>query len=1121
MADLSSDLFKQLAYFALGPGVQRARKPSDYEIALQIMQNTRGKTDFSGVWSPALAGNVTKPKPKDDGQSTFGRIVDIVSRPLYGTANVLKSQLGHAAEGDIDVKDMLGLSGAGVALNIGDFARGFSGKDKTTTRDITKEIESKGVNVPDAIQKGPGGFAFNLAGDIALDPLSFVPIGGTAKLATKGAYKAVGKEAPYWTLPKSVKQMHKREQLGTPRLTDAPVIAPSNWTPKAFQAIQDAPIVNAALEQGSRDAAIAERILSPQQAALHGAEFNREAGSIMRAAEASPEAQKTYRDLMSQITFKSRGAPQNAIDRNANRLTIPMNSSLKIRNKGRFIAKGTPLPTAGIEGIRRATSSGGGIFSRETAHVAAKRATTPKISGVFGPVNTAVSKALKEAEGIPITKLKPGQTISERDVVHGVMSRFATHMGQKDLRPLVLDHMASALARAGERTRVMEAAFKGYKDDEILEAWDIARNAKPRGVAQYETSGKLADILTGQMEQFFRSRAVPENFAKGNSVAMRTGMSMKDINRTLARYNVPFKFTNGVATDPVTHSPISYEKGTNWLISWETHAPKNTTELKRFIFGLQSAAEQLTAEYSFLDDVAYRMGSRGKTATKNVKIDHPRLGDYYFDKEIADQLSTALKTMGEAYSPKSPFTRFIRQAVSKWKTGVTIYNPRHHVANVIGDTFLMWMAGINDPRVFSKSAKVMFANKGLYKDLTSVEKLVGGNAVKDALAKPGTIVAKNKNGFGLTAEQVYIGAFNHGLLQRAGIVEDIAREGIPLPGRLAKPLGGKIHGFFAGAAETREHYVKLAHFIGAIEKSSGKNARQIMEDAAHEVRKWHPDGLDLTKQEQAIRALGIPFYSWMRKSTPLIIEGALMHPQKAFTSYAKVNYNLQNSLGIEGTSLSDPYPDDQLFPHWLKDDNVPVLGKTGMPGLPGFLAGLGRQAQDDQGNPIDAYTLGGPTNPVQDFFTQFGGLKSFGETKDAALSSVNPMFRIPLELQQGKELYTHIPIKDRKADYFTNQIPLVNQAARMTNVGPFGPTGRAEKYGTGLQGEQTLNWVTGLNVTGTGPYIKSAEFERLPEVRKENEKIREFSASIGYPLKDKGRIPQWIRDLYDQRKGAQ
>lgn len=1220
MADLSRDLFQQLAKYAMGPIPYQGTKSSDYQVALQIMKNSN--VNFSGVWSPANSGQITEKKKDHSGPGVFGRIVDVLSRPLYASANAFKASGGLSSgvgmlynlfTGNIDNTPDRVLDAIPAGW------RGFTGKDKTTYSQLIRENE----DLPAWTREGVSGFATGLTANIFGDPLTYIPIGGPLKAGFRAGYKIAGKEAPYAVLPTATKRAIKAARKGTPRATAGPIqlppaVAAANQTPSAFkagslpvnpfrmlipvakptvkqtakqaaktpktspvanaaaaagrdevgeilqdarsllplipssrprddflrryisaemkrvplsaparealekivqstdiiQAMRDAPVVNTALAQGAHDAAAAQSILSAQQAAVHSQTINNEARTVLKAAEVSPAAQKTYSELMKNITYKARGLPQNAIDRNASKIALaitPQTQKAFRSNKGRFLPKGTLLPTvakAGITGAQRATSG------------AVKRSAIPKISGVFGPVNTALSHAIQTAAHIPVTKLKPGETIAEAPVTRAMTARIATWVGQKDLRPLVLDHMTSAVARAATQTQAMERAFKGFSEAEALEAWEIARNAKPHQLASSATVSKLADILTGQMENFFRSRAVPESLAKGNSAAMRSGMLINDLNKALKRYDIPFKFTNGKAINPITNALTDYGKGTNWLISWETHAPKSLPDLKRFIFSLQSAAYQVMAHYAFVDDVAARLGSRSKTAIKNVKVADPRLADYYFDKEVADQLSTALSKLGEYYSPKSLATRFMRQAISKWKTGVTIYNPRHHVANIIGDTFLMWMAGINDPRVFNKAAKVMFANKGLYTDLATVEHLTGANALKDALAKPGTVVAKNKSGLTLTAQQAYIAAFNFGLLQKAGVVEDIAKEGIPLPGRLAKPFGGKVHGAFAGLSESREHYVKLAHFLGAFEKSSGRNTREVLEDVAHEVRKWHPDGLDLTKEEQAIRALAIPFYSWLRKSTPLVIEGALMRPQKAFTAYAKVNYSLQQALGIPNVSLSDPYPSDQIFPDWLRDDNVPVLGKTGQSGIAGFLGGLGRQGVDDQGKPLNAYTMLGPTNPVQDFFANFAGFRNAGETKDATLSNFSPFFKIPLELQQGRELYTGIPTKGRIPDYLTNQIPMVNQIVKITNVGPFGKTGRAEDYGIGNK-EAFLNWVTGANITGTGPYIKSAEFEMIPEQRKENDRIRAFSAQIGYPLKEKGRIPQWIRDLYNQRVNAE
>lgn len=949
--------------------------------------------------------------------------------------------------------------------------------------------------------------------------------------------------------------------------------ATGKMTPNVFaKALQDAPVVSTALDQAVRNAGTASQFLSEQSAKLVGHNFNSDARAIFKANEVSPAAQKTYNEMLGSVLATQRGKPLTILEKAGTKLTIPVSSTsaktLRSVNKGRFMKYGTELPTAPKAGNFNLGKSNVGkrIFSFDKVLQSASRADADKIvnsierpapktgvseasqameqgtrtgslrlpaspknaipipsvsesavrsgRGVFGPINDQLTKAINERLTTPILKLKPGERLDELTAVQGVIARFATFMGQGDLRPLVLDNMASATARANKRIQALENAFKGHSDQEMIEAWDLARGAKPRQLATSPAVSNLADTMLQQMEKYFRSRLVPERFAKGNSVAMRSGMMMADLNKALDRYKVPFHFTDGAATDPITHAPISYEKGSNWLISWETHIPKNARDLKTFMFGLQSAVDNVIGQYSFIDDVAYRLGSRVKDGARNVKVLHPRLADHFFDRETADQLSTALKTMNDFYSPKSPIMKFFRSAITTWKTGVTIYSPRHHIANFIGDSYLAWIGGVNNPDVFRKAAKVLLANKGQYKDLASVEELVGSNALKKRITGPGETyrLGKNKSGFAFDTKDVYIAAFNYGLLQGAKQVEDLAGSGFRMP---IKPFGGKLHGAVTHFAEGREHYVRLAHFIDAIQKSTGHNPAQIFENAAHEVRKWHPDGMDLTREEQALRTYLIPFYSWSRKSIPLLVEGAAMNPHKAFTVYANMNYNAQQALGIQGTSPENPLPADQLFPSWLRENNTPVLGKPGMGGLAGFLGSLGRQKVDDKGNPLNAYTLAGPTNPMQDLFEQFGGFTP-GGIGEGVMSSVNPFLRIPLELNRGKQYHGNIPIID-KSDYATDQIPLVNQFARMTNLSPLsGKTGKAELYGVGNR-EATLNYFLDSNITGSGPYI-SMEEKRQKKI--DNKKYRAFAESLGHPIKKQGEVPWWIIALYNQRQGS-
>src|SRR5690606_1020753 len=62
----------------------------------------------------------------------------------------------------------------------------------------------------------------------------------------------------------------------------------------------------------------------------------------------------------------------------------------------------------------------------------------------------------------------------------------------------------------------------------------------------------------------------------------------------------------------------------------------------------------------------------------------------------------------------------------------------------------------------------------------------------------------------------------------------------------------------------------------------------------------------------------IPFYSWQRKSIPLIVESLLTKPQRV-TVFPKATYNMAVAMGIDPDTLADPFPEDQMFPSYLTE----------------------------------------------------------------------------------------------------------------------------------------------------------------------------------------------------------
>jgi hypothetical protein len=334
-------------------------------------------------------------------------------------------------------------------------------------------------------------------------------------------------------------------------------------------------------------------------------------------------------------------------------------------------------------------------------------------------------------------------------------------------------------------------------------------------------------------------------------------------------------------------------------------------------------------------------------------------------------------------------------------------------------------------------------------------------------ARPGNVVLTTRRGEKLTSEQLYQAAESQGLFARAVDLEDLMGAGSPASGTFGnkiQPFGGRVHGAATKVSELRDHWVRLAHFADALGKSRQPLSHAI-EEAGRRVKKFHPDGMDMTGFEQNVLRRVIPFYSWMRKATPLVIEGAVMRPHITM-AFPKAMADMQLATGIESQGPGDPFPMDQMFPDWLKEKGIgPVL----QPG-----SGLGRDETWRGESP--GYTIINPSNPFLDQLAQIG---SPGKT---AMSSLTPFGRIPMELLTGNNALG-IPLENVEGGvpgHLAQQIPAIGIGARIT-----GATRDNEPYNP----EQLINWLTAGGVTGTGPYQSQSQTEirqLLAEMAKNN-----------------------------------
>jgi hypothetical protein len=222
----------------------------------------------------------------------------------------------------------------------------------------------------------------------------------------------------------------------------------------------------------------------------------------------------------------------------------------------------------------------------------------------------------------------------------------------------------------------------------------------------------------------------------------------------------------------------------------------------------------------------------------------------------------------------------------------------------------------------------------------------------------------------------------------------------------------------------------------------------------------------------------IPFYSWQRKSIPLLIEAMVMRPAK-LTMYPKVSFALQNAMGIPAPSIADPFPTDQLFPDWLRSEGIGPIGdaqsdnplaawwgKLGtnalLPGIPGEVG----------------YTVANPGNPFNDEVSMLGMASSPIESLKTSASMLTPAFNIPKEALSGTT-WTGAPIAESEGgagygNWASTQVPIVSMLNRVLRIGAPDTPDYVEQS---KSKEAFINLLTALGLRGTGQYLKSAQFD--------------------------------------------
>jgi hypothetical protein len=646
----------------------------------------------------------------------------------------------------------------------------------------------------------------------------------------------------------------------------------------------------------------------------------------------------------------------------------------------------------------------------------------------------------------PVARAVSGLPANSK-IVGGLSAALNNAYGEELVHEDFRMYIMGAYNKAGDRLRVYRNMFDGYKGptgtSQIADAWELAQAGSSAG-------NELATAMESRMNDLTRT-------------IKRAGLTKNELNDFFRKGfggidNPHAPKIIETVEDTVTKKRVKIDPADSWR-----HWNLKPQEIPGWMHHAEIAVEKAVARRQFIDYLVREFGVKSGGTT----IANPVFRGARFENEVAPQITRVMQHWTEALNDpvNNKLVKLYDTVLRKWKAGVTIYSPSHHIRNMMGDMFLSFLDGVHNPIRYRQAAKVILKKINHYEsgmDLDVVkmagynlERITDPDALVRAINDPAGQVIFTHPKFGdVTAEQLYTGYSTFGGKQNIAITEQLNE--VMTTQSAMKKVGAAAR----KVSETREDIARMAHFIDAVGKSQAGTLEQAMRDSMKRVRKFHFDYGDLTKFEQNTMKRIVPFYTWTRKSTPLLLEHFFLQPGKMM-AYYKAQFAITQAAGYNPAQISFPFDDGTaaLLPSWMTNSGAVPIGEM---------------------HPDDPYLSANFSTPFNDMMQQFS------QGPVGALSNVSPILRMPVELFAGKQFYGggDIPITDR-SEYVTQQIPLANIASRMTNTDPTGallqstrgevdnpgaynekPAWQTKNYGDPEGGPANMvaliNWLTGL-----------------------------------------------------------
>lgn len=387
--------------------------------------------------------------------------------------------------------------------------------------------------------------------------------------------------------------------------------------------------------------------------------------------------------------------------------------------------------------------------------------------------------------------------------------------------------------------------------------------------------------------------------------------------------------------------------------------------------------------------------------------------DRWYSPETIDGIRNFTKEMNKPHSVQSKFMRnTVAPYLNLWKLSATIIRPGHLIRNGMGDTIINTMVRVWNPKWYAKAANVLKAGGAFHGSHEALQRLTTGTMPEFTGDVIQTVTLKGGRTQSMNAHEAYYQIHRQGGVTNYKASNDLLlddSEGIGK--RIAESVNNTKYVKFMGniAGET-QNGARIAQILKTLSDTKFSSQFDTLEDAVSaavkEAQKYHPDVTGLTNSERRFMRMAIPFYSWFRQTTPMVMKAVMMNPA-ALTMTPKIGYNLAVGTGNDPQSPQNQFPWDDLFPSYL-DSNI--MGPAQF-GEKDFL-----------------FNLGSPVEGVADVFN--------GKSGEALAGMLNPLIKQPWGVVTGSQPMGHY-ISDT-SEWIDQAIPFGNQIANVFAVSPSG-----------------------------------------------------------------------------------